>query len=71
MRISILGGAGFLGRKVAARLTRDNKLGDTPITSLTLFDIAAPPKPTRRSRSTPSPVTSSISPPTRSRLTPT
>jgi len=45
MRISILGGGGFLGRKVAARLARENKLGDTPITSLTLFDIAAPPKP--------------------------
>jgi D-erythronate 2-dehydrogenase len=45
MRISILGGAGFLGRKVAARLARDSRLGDTPITSLTLFDIAAPPKP--------------------------
>ncbi len=45
MRISILGGGGFLGRKIAARLARDNKLGDEPITSLTLFDIAAPPKP--------------------------
>jgi nucleoside-diphosphate-sugar epimerase len=45
MRISILGGGGFLGRKIAARLARDNKLGDTPITALTLFDIAAPPKP--------------------------
>jgi D-erythronate 2-dehydrogenase len=45
MRISILGGAGFLGRKIAARLARDSKLGDTPITSLTRFDIAAPPKP--------------------------
>ena len=45
MRITILGGAGFLGRKIAARLARDNKLGDHPITALTLFDIAAPPKP--------------------------
>jgi nucleoside-diphosphate-sugar epimerase len=45
MRISILGGGGFLGRKIAAKLARDSKLGDTPITSLTLFDIAAPPKP--------------------------
>ena len=45
MRISILGGGGFLGRKIAARLARDNKLGDEPITSLTLFDIVAPPKP--------------------------
>ena len=45
MRISILGGGGFLGRKIAARLARDGKLGDQPITDLTLFDIAAPPKP--------------------------
>jgi D-erythronate 2-dehydrogenase len=45
MKISILGGGGFLGRKVAARLARDGKLGDQAITGLTLFDIAAPPKP--------------------------
>jgi nucleoside-diphosphate-sugar epimerase len=45
MKISILGGGGFLGRKVAARLSRDGKLGDQAITGLTLFDIAAPPKP--------------------------
>jgi len=45
MRITILGGAGFLGRKIAARLSRDNKLGDEPITSLTLFDITTPPEP--------------------------
>jgi nucleoside-diphosphate-sugar epimerase len=45
MRISILGGGGFLGRKIAARLARDNKLGDEPITSLTLFDITTPPEP--------------------------
>lgn len=45
MKISILGGAGFLGRKIAARLARDSRLGDQPVTSLTLFDLAAPPKP--------------------------
>lgn len=45
MRISILGGGGFLGHKIAARLARDGKLGGQPITGLTLFDIAAPPKP--------------------------
>jgi nucleoside-diphosphate-sugar epimerase len=45
MKISILGGGGFLGRKVAARLARDGKLGDQAITGLTLFDLAAPPKP--------------------------
>jgi D-erythronate 2-dehydrogenase len=46
MKISILGGGGFLGRKLAARLAEDGKLGDQPVTALTLFDIAEPPKPT-------------------------
>jgi len=45
MRISILGGAGFLGRKAAARLAREGKLGDRPITGLTVFDLTVPPKP--------------------------
>ena len=37
MHITILGGAGFLGRKLAARLTTDAR-----VTSLTLFDMAQP-----------------------------
>ncbi|HET7880617.1 MAG TPA: NAD-dependent epimerase/dehydratase family protein [Acetobacteraceae bacterium] len=45
MQISILGGGGFLGRKIAARLIHDGRLGDQPVTGLTLFDLAAPPKP--------------------------
>jgi D-erythronate 2-dehydrogenase len=45
MKISILGGGGFLGRKVAAKLAKDGTLGGKPVTALTLFDIAAPPKP--------------------------
>jgi nucleoside-diphosphate-sugar epimerase len=45
MRISILGGGGFLGRKIAARLAADGTLGGKLVTSLTLFDIAEPPKP--------------------------
>ena len=45
MHITILGGNGFLGRKVAARLARDEALGGTPISSLTLFDLQAPPAP--------------------------
>lgn len=45
MKVSILGAGGFLGRKVAARLARDGKLGDQPITDLTLFDLTEPPKP--------------------------
>jgi D-erythronate 2-dehydrogenase len=45
MKVSILGGGGFLGRKVAARLAHDGKLGGQSITGLTLFDLAEPPKP--------------------------
>ena len=42
MQITILGGGGFLGRKLAARLAKDGTLGGRPITGLTLFDLAAP-----------------------------
>ena len=45
MKISILGAAGFLGRRVAARLAQQGRLGERPITGLTLFDLTAPPKP--------------------------
>lgn len=44
MRVSILGGGGFLGRKIAARLAADRTLGGQPVTSLTLFDLTAPPE---------------------------
>ncbi|MFC7693121.1 hypothetical protein ACFQY5_29740 [Paeniroseomonas aquatica] len=42
MQITILGGGGFLGRKLAIRLARDGALGDQAITGLTLFDLQAP-----------------------------
>ena len=45
MQISILGGGGFLGRKLAARLAADGTLGGQAITGLTLFDLAEPPRP--------------------------
>ena len=45
MKVSITGGAGFLGRKTAACLAQAGKLGDRPITSLTLLDLVEPPKP--------------------------
>ena len=45
MRISILGGGGFLGRKIANRLAHECTLGGRPVTGLTLFDIATPPAP--------------------------
>ena len=45
MKISILGGGGFLGRKIAARLAKEGTLGGKAVTGLTLFDVAEPPKP--------------------------
>ena len=45
MRITILGGGGFLGRKVAERLAADGRLGDRTVTGLTLFDLQPPPAP--------------------------
>jgi D-erythronate 2-dehydrogenase len=45
MQISILGGGGFLGRKIAARLAADGTLGGKPVTGLTLFDVVEPPRP--------------------------
>jgi nucleoside-diphosphate-sugar epimerase len=48
MQISILGGGGFLGRRLAARLAAEGTLGGAKVTGLTLFDIAEPPKPDAR-----------------------
>jgi nucleoside-diphosphate-sugar epimerase len=45
MKISILGGGGFLGRKIAAKLAQDGTLGGKRVTALALFDVAEPPKP--------------------------
>ena len=45
MKITILGGGGFLGRKITARLAKDSMLGGQAIDGLTLFDIVPPPKP--------------------------
>jgi nucleoside-diphosphate-sugar epimerase len=45
MNVTILGGAGFLGRKIAARLAADGRLGNQAVTGLTLFDLAEPPRP--------------------------
>jgi nucleoside-diphosphate-sugar epimerase len=47
MRITILGGGGFLGRKLAQQLATEGTLGGRPIAGLTLFDLAAPPSPSR------------------------
>lgn len=43
MHITILGGGGFLGRKVAAQLAAGGWPGGQPVTRLTLFDLQQPP----------------------------
>ncbi len=45
MKISILGGGGFLGRKIAAKLAAEGVLGGEPVRALTLFDLVEPPQP--------------------------
>ncbi len=45
MQITILGGGGFLGQKIARHLAETATLGTRPVTSLTLFDLAAPEPP--------------------------
>ncbi len=45
MHISILGGGGFLGQKVARRLAAEGGLNGVAVSSLTLFDLKAPEAP--------------------------
>lgn len=45
MNILILGGAGMLGRKLAAKLAKDGSLGGKPVTGLTLYDVVTPSAP--------------------------
>lgn len=45
MRILIIGGAGMIGQKLAARLVKDGKLGTAAITSIVLSDVVAPAVP--------------------------
>jgi D-erythronate 2-dehydrogenase len=45
MKVLILGGAGMIGRKLAERLARDGRLGDKPISAMTLYDVVPPAKP--------------------------
>jgi nucleoside-diphosphate-sugar epimerase len=42
MNITILGGGGFLGRKIASRLVQTGTLGGKPVDRLTLFDLREP-----------------------------
>jgi nucleoside-diphosphate-sugar epimerase len=43
LKITILGGGGFLGRRVATQLAQTGTLGGRPISGLTLFDLYEPP----------------------------
>jgi nucleoside-diphosphate-sugar epimerase len=48
MHVTILGGAGFLGRKLANRIVADGKVAGRAVTGMTLLDLApatAPPAP--------------------------
>ena len=45
MHILITGAAGMIGRKLTARLVAGGALNGTPIETLTLIDVAAPPRP--------------------------
>ena len=42
MQVTVLGGGGFLGRKLAARLAAAGEVGGRRLTGMTLFDLAAP-----------------------------
>ncbi|MBS0560635.1 MAG: NAD-dependent epimerase/dehydratase family protein [Proteobacteria bacterium] len=48
MRVTILGGGGFLGQRIAAALAASGTLGARPVAHLTLFDIAPPRTPAAR-----------------------
>ena len=43
MKITILGGAGFLGRKITAHLVQHGRLGGNDVTGLISFDLNPPP----------------------------
>ncbi|HTU30713.1 MAG TPA: D-erythronate dehydrogenase [Solirubrobacteraceae bacterium] len=45
MRVVIIGGAGMVGSKLAARLASDGMLGPRPIESIALVDVVEPPIP--------------------------
>jgi nucleoside-diphosphate-sugar epimerase len=48
MRISILGGSGFIGRRLAAALAASGRLGPHEVEALTLFDLVPPEAPPAR-----------------------
>ncbi len=46
MKVLIIGGAGMVGRKLAERLAKDGTIGGKAISSLALYDVVPPQKPT-------------------------
>ncbi len=56
MKVTILGGAGFLGRKLADRLVRSGRLAGNEVTGLTLFDMVPPVAPRLASAETGFPI---------------
>ncbi|MDW8445098.1 MAG: NAD-dependent epimerase/dehydratase family protein [Acetobacteraceae bacterium] len=45
MHVVVTGAAGFLGRKLAARIARMGRVGPREVTTMTLVDLARPPAP--------------------------
>ncbi len=45
MHVTITGAAGFLGRKLAARIAADGAIGGRPVAGMTLFDVVAAEAP--------------------------
>ncbi|MFP9136039.1 D-erythronate dehydrogenase [Devosia sp. XGJD_8] len=45
MHILVLGAAGMMGRKLTTQLVRQAKLGERPVSKLTLVDVVAPDRP--------------------------
>ncbi|MFQ3623020.1 MAG: D-erythronate dehydrogenase [Acetobacteraceae bacterium] len=45
MHVTITGAGGFLGRKLAGRIAAEGRIGERPVTGLTLFDLSPPEPP--------------------------
>ena len=45
MHVTITGAAGFLGRRLAARIAAEGAIGGRPVTAMTLFDVVAAEAP--------------------------
>lgn len=45
MHVMIIGGAGMIGRKLADRLSAEGRVGNQPVSRMTLVDVVPPAKP--------------------------